>query len=286
MAEQTEILHLPNATTTMRCFRGSQGGRPAIVFMHGLLGDGHQWDRLDTPCRPRDYADAYYIDYHFEQRRASALTFRELVQETVAMLEAGPGLNHPQLALVGSSFGGHMALYLDAFRLAAPRQLILFAPGGTREAASRRGLLKAHRNIDKIIDVSFERIFSDPSVARDPNIQAMIREYRRKIDPLRREYARNIISLSRAMRESVLSLDDLARIRAETLLVWGRRDIVTPPEICDLMAQRLPDVRVAWTDSGHAAHVECAEQSSQLLRDFCLGTGSYSRQPGLAAAIA
>ena len=136
MAEQPEILHLPNATTTMRCFRGSQGGRPAIVFMHGLLGDGHQWDRLDTPCRPRDYADAYYIDYHFEQRRASALTFRELVQETVAMLKAGPGLNHPQLALVGSSFGGHMALYLDAFRLATPRQLILFAPGGTRRRNS------------------------------------------------------------------------------------------------------------------------------------------------------
>lgn len=286
MTQHAEILHLPDATTTMRCFRGSSGGRPAIVFMHGLLGDGHQWDRLDTPWRPRDYADAYYIDYHFERRRASPLTFRELVSETVAMLTAGPGLDHPHLALVGSSFGGHMALYLDAFRLAAPHQLMLFAPGGTREAASRRGLLKSHRNIDKIIDVSFERIFSDPSVARDPNIQAMIREYRRKIDPLRREYARNVISLSRAMRESVLSLDDLARIRAKTLLVWGKNDIVTPPEICDLMAKRLPDVQVAWTNSGHAAHVECAEESSRLIRDFCLAIGQYANQSSLAAASA
>ncbi|MBL8878508.1 MAG: alpha/beta hydrolase [Phycisphaerales bacterium] len=283
MACNAENLHFPGSTTTMRCFRGAQAGRPAIVFLHGLLGDGHQWDRLDIPCRPRDYADAYYIDYHFEQRRACPLSFRELVGDTVRMLSAGPGLDHPHLALVGSSFGGHMALYLDAFRLAHPQQLILFAPGGTREAASQRGLLKSHRNIDKIIDVSFERIFSDPSVARDPGIQEMIREYRRKIDPLRRDFARNVISLSRAMKESVLSLDDLARVRAETLLVWGRNDIVTPPEICNLMAQRLRDVRVAWTDSGHAAHVECAEESSRLVREFCLSTGRYARETALTA---
>lgn len=285
MADMAEILQLPGSTTTMRCFRGSQANRPAIVFLHGLLGDGRQWDRLDVPCRPRDYADAYYIDYHFEQRRACPLSFREIVTETVRVLSAGPGIEHPRLALVGSSFGGHMALYLDAFQLAHPQQLILFAPGGTREAAAQRGLLKTHRNIDKIIDVSFDRIFSDPSVARDPSIQQMIREYRRKIDPLRRDFARNVISLSRAMKESVLSLDDLARVRAKTLLVWGRNDIVTPPEICDLMAQRLRDVRVAWTESGHAAHVECAEESSRLVREFCLSTGRYAREAVLSSAI-
>lgn len=267
-------IHLPGRITTMRC--ASEGtNRPAVVFLHGLLGDSTQWHALDRPYAPASYANTYYIDFHFEQRRASSMTWGDIVSDVVALLERGPGLRG-QLTLVGSSFGGHLALYLAAHGYADPEGLVLFAPGGIPEVSKQRGLLQSYRTIDKILDVSFERIFNDPSMAHDPRIRASAEEYKRRIDPYKRDLGRNLIELSRHMREATLSHHNLRQIRARTLLVWGRRDMVTPPELCDIFARHIPRSRVAWMNSGHAAHFECSTECSEALRDFCLEYGEYA----------
>jgi pimeloyl-ACP methyl ester carboxylesterase len=242
----------------------------ALVFIHGLLGDSAQWRILDHYVSPANYADCYWVDFHLDQKRASRPTFDQLVRDLGELLRRGP-LRRPQpLTLVGSSLGGHLALCLAARGIVRPHGMVLFSPGGIAEAAEQRGLLRSYTTVNKILDVSFERIFTDQSIVGNPWVRRELEEYQARIQKTRYVLVKNIIGLIRSMKQSVLSPEELARIEARTLLVWGEEDIVTPPRIGHTLTKLIPDSRIAWLAGGHAAHVSCPAESSRLLHDFCM----------------
>src|SRR5689334_23368530 len=65
------------------------GRRPelSLVFLHGLLGDNGSWAVFDAHTPPYDYADCYYVNFNFENRRPHPLGFSEITTETLAVLE-------------------------------------------------------------------------------------------------------------------------------------------------------------------------------------------------------
>lgn len=270
MSEFEKTVHLNGIRSTMRVKAAFPGCGPTVVFLHGLLGDSGQWDIFDRYHAPRSYSDAYYLDFHFEQRRPHALSFDEIVEETLDLLRNGPGLFSKPLALVGSSFGGHLALYIAAKGLAWADRMVLVAPGGIPEVMDQRGLLQSYRTVDKIFEVSFERLFADPSVASNPEIKEVVRTYRDRVEPYRRDWARNLLDISKGMQRHLLSHQDLRGIDSRVLFIWGRQDVITPPRVCRVMLDHIPNSRVEWVDCGHAAHIERPDLVSGLLRDFCL----------------
>ena|GEM_PF-3733281 len=292
-----EVLTLPGVATTLRrvpCPRPRQ----ILVFFHGLLGDARQWELFDCHTPPAAWADCLYLDFHFEVPRARPLTFADMVHDTTVLLRAAGrrfrplaaawepftatpnGPRPPPVTFAGSSFGGHLALYLASRGPLRPDHLALFAAGGIPEAARQRGLLKSYRTVDKIFDVSFERIFSEPGVAEHPEIRDLLRTYKERIAPHRRVFMRNLLDLSRSMMSASLSHDELRRLDTRTLLVWGRRDIVTPPEVGRVFAELLPNAHTVWVDAGHAAHIERADVGSRALRAFCLYEDEFAHSVG------
>lgn len=280
----TEDVSLPGMATTMR-FVPATDKRHTMVFFHGLLGDSYSWEVFEPYAAPSKYADCYYVDFHFELRRATVVTFDEIVRETVELMRRGPGLGTEPMTLIGNSFGGHVALFLSSHGLASPRNLVLFAPGGIPEVVEHRGQLTSYSTIDRILEVSFERIFNDPSLANDPRIQEKVQRYKDRIEPVKRTLGRNLIRVSRSVKKALLSREDLRRIQARTLLVWGSRDMVTPPNVCKIMADNIPLAKVAWMDSGHATHIECPEASARLLMDVCLDQGEYAESFRVPAGV-
>lgn len=263
------VVRLPGMMTTMR-FVPAMEKQHTVVFFHGLLGDSHSWEVFDPYASPQRYADCYYVDFHFDVRRATRVTLEEIVTETVSLMREGPGLGEQPLTLIGNSFGGHLALFVTSRGHVSPRNLALFSPGGIPEVVAHRGTLKSYRTVDRILEVSFERIFNDPSVANDPRIREKVRRYKERIDPVKRTLARNLLQLSKTVKRNMLTRADLRRVQARTLLVWGSRDMVTPPEVCKIMAENIPRSRIVWMDSGHAVHIECPKACSGLLKEFCL----------------
>ncbi|MDX2198366.1 MAG: alpha/beta hydrolase [Phycisphaerae bacterium] len=267
---EERTISLPGSDATMlRRSSTNPDRRDAIVFLNGLLGDSSQWRLFDQYLPPTDYADCYYIDHHYDSRKDPP-TVANVVRETLGLLNSGPLAEAapPRLTLVGSSFGGNLALYLAANRLVKPCNLALFAPGGIPEVARVSSLLGAFRTVSRIIDVSFERLFGDPRVAQKPLVQRFLKAYNERLSPRKRHYMRNMLSLTRSARSAVLTEAQLASIDADTLLLWGREDEVTPPHLCELFRQRLRRGSVFWLHAGHAGHVECAEESSAALRRF------------------
>ncbi|MFN7022760.1 MAG: alpha/beta fold hydrolase, partial [Phycisphaerales bacterium] len=52
-------------------------------------------------------------------------------------------------------------------------------------------------------------------------------------------------------------------------LIWGKQDIVTPPEACEGFQRMLRNSSVEWLDNcGHAPMIECPEQFADALLRF------------------
>ena len=50
---------------------------------------------------------------------------------------------------------------------------------------------------------------------------------------------------------------DLPKINKPTLLIWGKNDIVTPPEVAEQFHQLMPCSELHWIDKcGHAPMME------------------------------
>jgi len=59
------------------------------------------------------------------------------------------------------------------------------------------------------------------------------------------------------------------RVKAPTLLVWGREDRLVPAVYADEFTRRIPGARVQMIDSaGHAPHLEQTTPVVRALRDF------------------
>jgi pimeloyl-ACP methyl ester carboxylesterase len=106
-------------------------------------------------------------------------------------------------------------------------------------------------------------LFYDPERhVRDADVD---RAHRAVLD---RGGARAIVRLSKSARRNHLG-DDLGRVKAPTLIVWGRCDVVTPPEAARQFLEGIPDSRIVWLDGcGHAPMVEKPREFAESLAGF------------------
>lgn len=283
--EDERRLSAPDTISTVRVQR-CEAPECVLVFLHGLLGDSYSWNVFNHHQRPSEYADCYYVDFSFESLRVEALSFHLLVREIERLMPQIVAASPADLpvVLVGNSFGGHLALHLAAHRTVPVDGMVLFAPGGIEEVIGASQQLRAYRTVDRILEVSFERIFNDPSVAADMDLQARVARYKERLEPVRREFIRNLFGLMRSMKVCMLSHADLQAIAAQTLLIWGDQDIITPKLVCDVMLEQIPRARVEWVRGGHAAFMEQPADSSRALREFCLALAQPDGPPERSAA--
>jgi pimeloyl-ACP methyl ester carboxylesterase len=62
------------------------------------------------------------------------------------------------------------------------------------------------------------------------------------------------------------------RVKAPTLLVWGKEDRFVPPVYADEFTRRLPGARLQTVDqAGHAPHLEQPETVARIVREFATG---------------
>ena len=77
-----------------------------------------------------------------------------------------------------------------------------------------------------------------------------------------------MVKLSRSARRNHLGTR-IPEIQAATLLIWGRQDIVTPPEAAAQFMSLLRDPRIVWFDEcGHAPMIEKPDLFAKALLDF------------------
>jgi 2-hydroxy-6-oxonona-2,4-dienedioate hydrolase len=248
-------------------------GEP-VLFLHGLMGRMDHWegvlDRLGgRTCRPMALSLPIFEPWLSEP------SLEALVGHVRAFLDA---LEIPRVILGGNSLGGHVALRVA---LAAPERLsglILTGSSGLFERGFARGV--PHRPTAAFVREKMEEVFHDPALVTDEWVESV----RRLVTAPRS--AMRVLRFARAARRDNVEAR-LAEVRPPTLLVWGREDRITPPDVAERFRRLIPDAVLLYLSAcGHAPMLEWPDRFAAAVA-WWLGSSRERRAtPALVAGAA
>jgi pimeloyl-ACP methyl ester carboxylesterase len=212
-------------------------GEP-VILVHGLSGSTRWWSRNVRAIAGR--YRVYLVDLPgFGKMRRLRRQFN-LAEAADWLSKWMNAVGLERAHLVGHSMGGYICLHLAASRPEAVRRLVLVAPAGVPTGRSMVGYL------GPLIGAA---LYATPSF-----LPVLVR------DALRMGPA----TLWRAARDILAGdvREDLRRIRAPTLLIWGEKDTLVPPAIGDLLRGEIPGSRLLVLE--RAAHVPMFDRPKEF----------------------
>ena len=83
-----------------------------------------------------------------------------------------------------------------------------------------------------------------------------------------REKALRLIRFARAVEKGPIK-DDLHKIHARTLLIWGKQDVITPPDVARTYNDGIAGSELHWVDKcGHVPMMEQPEAFNRIFIEF------------------
>lgn len=226
-----------------------------MCFLHGLVGLNDHWEQSAKLIA--DCAECTLFQLPLLQLKGADCSIDGVVDLTASYLREctdGP------VVLVGNSFGGHVAVRLAIEVPDLVAGLILAGSSGVIERTMVREVqLRPSR---EWLSERLGELFYDQSFVREQDLD------RAHAELSVRSGARAMIKLSRSARKDHVGAR-LDRVRCPAILVWGRQDVVTPPEAAEQFHAALPDSRLVWFDDcGHVPMMEKPEQFAAEMRSF------------------
>jgi len=258
------------------------GSGAPVVLVHGGGGFAAQWAGIMKPLSERfavyapdrpgcGLSDPF--DYRSVEFRSHAVAF---IRSTLDVLDL------PRVSLVGSSMGGYWSI---AFALAHP------------ERVDRLALVGAQAGFDRSVPLFF-RLLATPIVNRllyatvaRPGPASTRRVYRSLVADVDRlpagfldlahvgETVPGAIHSWLTMLERVMTLrgfrrelmlrNELARVAAPTLFIWGDRDAFASPSSGREACQTMPNARLEVMEGGsHLPFLDDPGRCAALMGDF------------------
>lgn len=196
-----------------------------------------------------------------------------LAADTLAQAPAGP------FVLAGMSMGGYVAFEImrqAGERVKALALLSTSARPDTVEASAGREALIALSRTDfpAVIETLLTRM-AHPDHANTPEVGGMFQSMATELGPA--VFARQ----QRAIMGRADSRPTLAGIRCPTLVICGRQDALTPPEVHEEIVAGIAGAQLAVIEEcGHLSPLEQPEKLTLLLHDWLYElVGSPKRSP-------
>ena len=232
----------------------------ALVLFHGFFGDVSNW-----AATVERFQERYRVLPMGFQLYKSDSPYHTVASLTRAACEEMDRLGLEEAVLFGNSMGGQVALNVALEQPHRVAGLVLTGSAGLMERN-----LADYPPLDpprEYIRGKVEQVFFDPRHATDEivdEVQAVLRDNRNKL---------RLVKLARSVRAFNMH-DRLPAITAPTLLVWGKQDSITPVEVGEIFAQRLPQARLFVLDRcGHAPNIEQPEELNRLAEEFLIEIG-------------
>jgi pimeloyl-ACP methyl ester carboxylesterase len=162
--------------------------------------------------------------------------------------------------LLGNSLGGHVGLVHALKHHENMAGLILTGSSGLYEKAF--GDTFPRREDKEYLRVKTQEVFYDPAVATDELVDDIFVTVNDRNKLIR------ILSIAKSAIRHNMS-NDLKDIPVPTLLIWGKQDGVTPPEVAEEFHEKLPHSELHWIDKcGHAPMMEHPGHFNEILGDW------------------
>jgi pimeloyl-ACP methyl ester carboxylesterase len=222
-----------------------------LVMLHGMMGRPQNWaplfEHLPADCR------AIALRFPFFDDGVALRTVEAVEGYLLGFLDAW-GLQ--EAVLCGNSLGGHVGLDLAARLPARVRGLVLTGSGGLFERSF--GHVSSHPPRQWVYD-RIREIFHEESHVTDELVDEVVR-----LIAIRRN-TRDLVAIARSAKRDNVS-DRLGRIACPALLVWGRQDRITPPDVAEEMTRLIPRSELVWLEEcGHAPMIERPREFGQAV---------------------
>ncbi|MEZ5922397.1 MAG: alpha/beta hydrolase [Parvularculaceae bacterium] len=247
---------------------------PVILLMHGFIYSLETWDHWAAALK-NDYR-VIRFDLAGHGLTGPDPQKRYSPTERAAFVGAVLDALHIRRAIVGgNSLGGLAAWRFAAMAPARVSALVLVAPaaypanGVDDKPAAVPDAMKAFLLTapDAGIDITLKRIFSDDTKVT-PEMAKRMGEMMRRPG--------NGDAYIQSIEEFTLPdpADDLAKIKAPTLLLWGADDIVIPVEEGRRMEEAIKGAKlIIYPGVGHAPQEEAPEQTVGDVEKFLEAAG-------------
>lgn len=234
--------------------------KQSIILLHGLFGGLSNWKGVI------DHFDSAY-DVHvpllpiLDDHKEDELEY--LVRWLQNYIDDA-GLKN--VILVGNSLGGHVGIIYTHRNLENVRSLVLTGSSGLYEKNTLGSFPKRHNY--SFIRKHVANTFYDPLTATDELVDEVF-----KIVGDNRKCLRIIRTSKRTQNSYVTDL--LPQIKVPVLLIWGREDNVTPPNVAEDFKRMLPDSKLVYlSQCGHAPMMEKPVEFNEALEHFIINIRS------------
>jgi 2-hydroxy-6-oxonona-2,4-dienedioate hydrolase len=255
---RVQIVGFSGEPVTMTATQAGAG--PTVIFLHGLVGLNEHWE--DVVRKSSSRLRCVMLEVPLLGLRGDDCSIAGVTELTTKFIEDQVKLIGGPVVLAGNSFGGHVALRIALERPDLVQGLVLAGSSGLIEKSMVREV--QIRPTREWLSEKIGELFFDRSKMREEDLDRAFGELSR------RGGARAMIKLSRSARRNHLG-KKIGNIKAPTLLIWGRQDIVTPPEAAQGFLETIPNASIVWLDQcGHAPMMECPEPFAEALTSFTL----------------
>ncbi len=230
------------------------GGNP-LVLLHGLFGALSNFEGIIQHfSKTRNVVVPLLPIFEGNLKMPTVTSLVEYVSLFVDMK------GFDKVHVLGNSLGGHIALL---YALKNPEKtLSITLTGSSGLFESGLGSTFPKRGDYDYVKTKSEAIFYDPKVAT----KELIDEVYDTIND-RSKALRIVWTAKSAIRQNLA--DKLDDISAPTLLVWGKQDHVTPPEVAEKFDELISNTELVFMDKcGHAPMMEHPEDFNKILQDF------------------
>lgn len=229
-----------------------QGEGPVLLVLHGLFGALSNFkDVLDEFSKDYKVVIPIMPIYDLPMLKTNVKELAKYIDEFVSFK------GFRKVTLLGNSLGGHVSLVYTVNHPEKVKAMILTGSSGLYENAF--GGSFPRREDRKYIREKVEKTFYDPKVATDELVEEVF-----GIINDRNKLIRVLAIAKSAIRHNMR--DEIPNMKLPVCLIWGKNDIVTPPEVADEFHELFPNSELFWIDKcGHAPMMEHPQEFNRIL---------------------
>lgn len=230
-------------------------GHP-LVLLHGLMGGLSNFGELIEHFSKKNYK-VYMPELPIYSLPILKSNVDNISKYIVQFLEEVVG---QPATLIGNSLGGHVGLVIAQKYPELVHTLVLTGSSGLYEKSFGETFPK--RGSIDYVRKKIEEVFYDPKTATDELVNEVF-----SILNNNKKVIKTLYIARSAIKHNMKS--ELGGIKMPVCLIWGKQDIVTPPEVAVEFSENLPNSELHWIDKcGHAPMMEHPKLFNEILENW------------------